>query len=151
MSTITTPTTTTVASLMQLAGLGWRYDAYGPAEKVEAYLKKRLLLADQSAQSRFPEGEVRLTPDTIADLAQRAPHKARAFLEQLFGEGEPSMLVMVWRVLAGVDVARVQFDMRQADSFRLEVTLRPDRKGTEEHYLSEDVDDVYVVRHFGVS
>ena len=151
MITATSPDSLSVAELMRSAGLGWRYDRYGPPEQVEAYLSRRLSLADQDAQSRFPNGAVRLTLDSVDDLARRAPHKAAAFLEQLFGEGEPTMLVMVWRVLAGADVGRVQFDMRQADSFHLEVTLRPDHQGVEEHYASENVDDVYVVRHFGVA
>ncbi len=151
MNTDLGPTSAGLAGLFRSAGWGWRYDAYGPAEQVEAYLARRLRLADEVAQARFPDGSVRLTPDTIAGLAERTPHKARAFLEQLFGEGEPEMLVMVWRVLNGADVGQVRFDMQQANRFRLEVVLRPDRTGTEESYVSEDVDDVYVIRHFGVS
>ena len=137
--------------LVRSIDLGWRLDAFGPPDQRIAYLQRRLHDGDEAARAKFADGSVRLTLNDVAALARQSPDKARAFVEQLFVQGAPEMLVMVWRVLNGADIGTVHLDIEQANRFRLEIILRPDRAGTEEKYESDNISDLYILRQFGIS
>jgi hypothetical protein len=145
------PPTVGLEELVRSIELGWRLDLYGPLDQWIAYLQRRLHDGDEAARAKFADGSVRLTLNDVAALARQSPDKARAFVEQLFVQGAPEMLVMVWRVLNGADIGTVHMDLAQANRFHLEITLRPDRGGTEERYESDDISDLYVLRQFGIS
>jgi hypothetical protein len=151
MITSEAPTSATLGTVVRSVGLGWRLDLFGPPDQANEYLQRRLSEGDDVARVRFSDDSVRLTTDNIAALAVQSPDKACAFVEQLFGQGDPQMLVMAWRVLNGADVGAVRLDLDQAARFRLEITLRPDRQGTEEKYESSDVSDLSILRQFGIA
>ena len=151
MTTPQVPPTVGLEELVRSIELGWRLDLFGPPDQRIAYLQRRLDDGDEAARARFADGSVRLTLSDVATLARHSPNKPRAFVEQLFGQGAPEMLVMVWRVLNGADIGSVHLDLAQASRFRLEIILRPDRLGTEEKYESDDVWDLHVLRQFGIS
>jgi hypothetical protein len=137
--------------LVRSIQLGWWLDLSGSPQQRIAYLERRLDDGDAAARARFADGSVRLTLNEVAALARQSTDKARAFVELLFGQGAPEMLVMVWRVLSGANIGAVHLDIEQASRFHLEIILWPDRLGTEEKYQSDDIADLYVLRQFGIS
>jgi hypothetical protein len=137
--------------LVRSLELGWRLDLSGPVEQRIHYLQRRLDDGDEAARARFSDGSVRITLENVSALAHQSPGRARAFVEQLFDDGSPEMLVMVWRILTGADLGTVHLDLEQGNRFHLVIILRPDRTGSEEKYESDDVSDLRLVSHFGIS
>ena len=60
------------------------------------------------------------------------------------------MLVMVWRLLQGAEVAEVELHYRLQKSFGLRVKVVSAEGEPEEVYESDDIDDAAVFRHFGI-
>jgi hypothetical protein len=142
---------TGLEELVRSVEMGWRLDLFGSAEQRILYLQRRLDEGDKAARARFPDGSVRITLDNVASFAHQSPVRARAFVEQLFDDGSTEMLVMVWRVLTGAQIGTVHLDLEQASRFHLQITLGPDRQGATETYDSDDISDLHLLRHFGIS
>jgi hypothetical protein len=151
MITSQIPAAVGLEELVRSIGLGWWLDLSGSPDARIAYLQGRLHDGDKAALEKFADGSVRLTLDDLVALARQSPDKVRAFVEQLFSQGASEILVMVWRVLNCADIGTMHIDLDQANRFHLEITLRPDRKGTEEKYESDDISDLYVLRQFGIA
>jgi hypothetical protein len=60
---------------------------------------------------------------------------------------------MVWRILQGLSIHRVELEYTEQKSFRLVVLLaRPDDTGGQpEEYSSSDINDAKLLRHFGIT
>jgi hypothetical protein len=81
---------------------------------------------------------------------QHNPHKVRAFL-QVVKSASPDVLVMVWRILQGMGVARIEMEYQTGLHFRLHVWLSSPYEGGEpEVYESKDIDDAVILRHMGI-
>jgi hypothetical protein len=89
----------------------------------------------------------------LAAEAQRNPHKVKAFLQALGFSNSPEILVMVWRILQGLDIRDVSVTYRERETFAVEVCLARHGEGEDglEHYRSGDINDVTLLRHFGVA
>jgi len=124
-------------TLIRDAGEGYLIDLFRPRESALAHLRR--LLAD-----------AKLTPEDLLNEYKHNPHKVRAFL-QVLATASPRMLVMVWRILHGMQVASVEMEYQARSKFHLRVRLSsPDDPAGTEQYESTDIDDAVVLRHLGV-
>jgi len=136
--------------LIRHSGEGWILDWFKPREKAVEHLKRLLEQVNAAASQRFPGGSVRLAEkDLIADY-QRSRHKVRAFIQSMSESRTPEMLLMVWRVLQGMEIERIDMRYILGTRFELEVALRSPYGDPPETYKSDDIDDAALIRHFGI-
>jgi hypothetical protein len=138
-------------TIVRASGLAGALTRYGAPEPALARAALQLQAADDFARDRFQDGSVRLTLDSLTVANRRAPHLVRAFVEQLLTDVSPQMLVLVWRVLNGAAIGRVELRYELAAYFHMAIVLRPDRDGIEERYESDDISDSRFFHHFGVT
>jgi len=132
--------------------LGWMIDLYSPSERAISELLEQLTRLTDEFQNKF-RYKVSFSPEQLKAEAQRNPHKIRAFLQALAATGKTDMLLMVWRILQGLSIHRIDLNYVEQKSFRLVVVLaRPGDEGGElEEYCSDDINDAKLLRHFGIT
>ena len=100
--------------------------------------------ADEYAK-RFRE-----RPDPFKLLAEN-PLKGAAFFQIDTLRLSAEMKVMVWRILLGCEITRVEFRYAAGRKPTLRVTLRPPYGQGEEEYTGGEPTDFRILRHFGSS
>src|SRR5882762_5063240 len=66
---------------------------------------------------------VPFSPEALEAEASRNPHKIRAFLQAIRTSNTTEMLVMVWRILQGLNIREVTLKYRELNTFSLTVIL----------------------------
>jgi len=61
------------------------------------------------------------------------------------------MLLMVWRILEGMEIGAVELSYAFQANFHLRIVLRNPFDGKEEVYDSDRIDDAALLRHFGIT
>jgi hypothetical protein len=132
--------------------LDWMIDMYSPRERAIPFLLDQLARLTVEFRNRFGY-EVSFAPEQLRAEVERNPHKIRAFLQALAATGKTDMLLMVWRILQGLSIRRVELDYAEQTSFQLVVVLaRSDEEGGDlEVYSSDDINDAKLLRHFGIT
>jgi hypothetical protein len=127
-------------------------DMYTPRERALPILLERLTGLTSEFRRRFGH-DLSLTPETLRAEGERNPHKIRAFLQALGVSGNPDMLLMIWRILQGLNIREVVMNYREQEAFTLSVTLA--RTGGErdelETYRTDDINDAALLRNFGIT
>jgi len=132
--------------VIRRAGEGWMIDWYAPKHDALPRLREILRRANEWGRARFGGNAPQLTPEAIVNDYAGNPRKVRAFLQVLASAGTPQALVMVWRILQGMDIAAIHMEYDQGQPFRLHVRLiSPD--GVSEEYESDNIDDAVILRH----
>lgn len=134
--------------VIRKAGEGWLIDWYKSKEDALPHLRKTLSNANAWGKHRFGGDAPDLTPEAIAATYARNPHKVRAFLQVIGSVGSPDFLVMVWRILQGMNVQAIRMEYEADHPFHLYVRLASPYGQTEE-YESNDIDDAVILRHLG--
>jgi hypothetical protein len=98
-------------------------------------------------------GSVSFAPEALEAEWSRNPHKIRAFLQAMRMTRSPEMLVMVWKILQGLNVQEVKMAYRMRESFELVIVLAVPggQQNALETYRSTDIFDVRLLRHFGIA
>ncbi len=131
--------------------LGWMIDLYAPKERAIPFLLEQLDAVSAEYRRRF-RVEVPFTPEALTAEAERNPHNVRAFLQMLAATRSLEMLIMVWRILHGLSIRRVEMNYKELESFSLFVVLAHSGKEQDEleEYRSQDIFDAALVRNFGL-
>jgi hypothetical protein len=132
-----------VEEALDHAQLKWLLDYWGPDKPARL---------DQTAQdlsefiqkyaTRFGE-----RPDPFKLLSEN-PIKGRAFFQFDTLIASPEMKIMVWRILQGCEIAKLDFHYDKNDQLSLKITLSTPC-GTTEEYHSDYWADFRVLRHLG--
>jgi hypothetical protein len=132
-----------VEEALHAAGLSWLVQYWG-AEKSQFLQKTTEGISEFIGvyESRFKE-----RPDPIR-LLDENPIRGRAFFQFDTLVASTEMKVMIWRILQGCEVARVEFHYDRAATASLDVELRTPF-GERENYSSSYWADFRVLRHFG--
>ena len=127
-------------------------DMYSPRDRAIPLLLDQLTRVTEAFRSRFGS-DVSFAPEQLKAESQRNPHKIRAFLQALAATGKTDMLLMIWRILQGLSIREVELSYVEQTSFRILVHLaRPNEEGGGvEEYVSDDINDAKLVRHFGIA
>jgi hypothetical protein len=88
-------------------------------------------------------------PDPV-ELLDSNPTKGAAFFQVDTLRASPEMKVLVWRLLLGYEITRLECHYRAGHSFRLKVTIRSPYGSNEESYESTDPSDFRILRHIGL-
>jgi hypothetical protein len=151
MSTVT-DSPSVLEQLLRENDLGWMIDLYAPNDRAVPAFLEQLEKITAGFRARFGY-EVSFAPEALRGEAERNPHKIRAFLQALAVSGNTEMLLMVWRVLQGLNIREVAMNYHELETFNLRVTLAhpDDGQGELETYSTRDINDAALVRHFGIT
>jgi hypothetical protein len=134
--------------VIRKAGEGWLIDWFAPREAALPHLHTVLQRANEWGRTHLGNNEPELTPDAIEAAFAENPRKVRAFLQVMGSIQSPSFLVMVWRILHGMNIAEIQMEYAAAGDFHLCVELSSqDDVAEPEIYESHDIRDAVVLRH----
>jgi len=143
--------TSDLEQLLRQCDLGWMIDWHEDRRATIASLKKTLENATAESQRRFGSRAATFSEPVLAAEYQENPHKVRAFLEALGATSNPKMLVMVWRILQGASIAKLNVAYEDRKYFDLHIVLElPYGDGTDA-YESSDISDAALLRHFGIA
>lgn len=132
------------------AGQGWLIDWYAPKEQALPALRQILETTNTRARERLGVNGPRLTPEDLVAEYHRNPQRVGAFLQVLGSVRTPDILVMVWRIIQGMNVAELRVNYRAHNGFEMTVRLSSPYGEGDEVYESKDIDDSVILRHLGV-
>jgi hypothetical protein len=135
--------------VIRASGQGWLIDWYAPKDQALPHLRKILADANARGQVRLGGNAPMLTPETLIAEYRRNPHKVNAFLQVIGSVATPDILVMVWRILLGMNIAELTLNYLSEQSFNMTVRLSS-QGGGDEIYESHDIDDAVILRHLSV-
>jgi hypothetical protein len=147
---MTNDSTAALERLLRANGLDWVFELFDPKERFLAVWIEHL----NHVAAKYHELHgvaVSFAPETLELEAAKNPHKIRAFLEAFSVASSPGMLVMVWRILEGLKIRDVHLTYSECNSFELTVVLSGPPPSNEETYVSHDIRDAALLRHFGTS
>lgn len=141
-----------LVNVIRTCGEDWLLDWFpgGEAEAI-AHLRGMLDKASRRYKERYAQRN-RITPiseSALFDEAKANRHRATAFLQALGETSNPELLVMVWRILHGDTIKRVELMHLHGQSFRFRAVLESD-DGLTQDYESSDIEDAALLRHLGV-
>ena len=144
--------TGSLESLLRKCGLGWKIDGHAPPEDAIPHIVRLLDAATDEAHQRFGSAAPEFTEEAISAEYERNPHKVEAFLQVLGSVKSPSILVLIWRILQGMEIDTLDVQYQKQESFRLRVVLRsPYDAESPETYESQDISDAVFLRHLGIA
>ena len=144
------PTSNSLETVIRDAGEGWLLDWFSPPKGAIEHLRGLLRQADVVSHRRFGKKAPPITEKAVIEGYRRSPHKMQAFLQALGVTKSPDLLVMVWRILRGMEIAEVSMGYRQRESFVLSVKLKSPYGEPEEEYHSDNINDAALLRNFGI-
>jgi hypothetical protein len=135
--------------LIRVCGEDWIIDSFSPKDKALDYLRKALEAANKEAIRRGLSA--RFSEKSLVATYRGHAAQVEAFLQALGATQDPVMLVMVWRILQGMTISSVSMDYKNLESFKLRVVLAsPYEDPSTEEYISTDINDAWLLRHFGI-
>lgn len=136
--------------LIRNIGGAWMLDAFKTPEEAYLYFSDLLQPVEQLARQRFGQEVLGLSAQALGTAYGRSPHKVRAFIQAMGESNSAEMLIMVWRILQGMEIQHLEMKYVLSSEFSLAVTLRSPYGEPDETYHSDNIDDAALVRHFGV-
>lgn len=141
---------TTLEEAIRQSGEGWLIDGFSPSEKALEHLSRTLDAVDRCARERLGEDAPRFDEASVVTEYQRHPQGVQGFFQALAGTRTPDMLLMVWRIIQGMEIKEIQASYHRQRDFRLSVTLESPDGGEDEIYESEHIQDFALFRHVGI-
>ena len=126
------------------AGSGWILEFWGKDQDKNL----DVVLSDLDRFQREYLRRFRDTPDPFA-LIEENVLKGSAFFQVDTLRLSVEMKVMVWRILLGCEIKRMELQYEAGRSFSLLFVLQPPYSQDDEEYRSAEPSDFRVLRHFG--
>ena len=132
------------------SGESWIIDWFAPPERAIEYIMQTLDAVNRRAAERLGGNAPNFSEESIVREFHRHPQSVRGFFQALGGTRTPDMLLMVWRIIQGMEIKDIQLGYHRQDSFRLRVVLESPYGNSEETYESENIQDFVLIRHVGI-
>jgi len=149
---MTTKVSNPLETMFRDSGLGWMIDSSSPPDVVFNHFEKTLANVSQLAQKRLGPKALSLNSDAILAEYERNPSRIKGFLQAFGSTSSPEMLLMVWRILQGMEIAEMRMNYSAQKDFFLEAKLTSPYGEEEktEIYQSTDIEDAALLRHLGI-
>ncbi len=132
------------------SGEGWLLDWPAPNEKPMDRIRRMLRDVDTLAKQRLGPSAPHISEATLVAEYQRNPRRIRGFFQALGGTRTPEMLLMVWRIIQGMEIKDVRISYRRQETFEAAVILESPYGEEDAPYISSDINDFSLFRHIGV-
>jgi hypothetical protein len=131
---------------LEESGTAWIFQYWG--NKADKHLAR---MADALAEFQKEYERRYGSPPDPFDLLDKNPAKAAAFFQVDTQLVSLEMKIMIWRVLLGCEISRIEFKYDAGKRPTLLVTLRTPYSDQEEQFKGQKPDDFRILRHLGVS
>jgi hypothetical protein len=131
---------------IEKAGSAWIFRYWG--NDVDKNLDR--VAADLERFTREYHRRYRERPDPL-ELLEVNPLKGAAFFQIDTLMVSIEMKIMIWRILLGCEIAKVEFRYEAGKLPFFSVSLRPPYGDDEERFRGEKASDFRVLRHFGIT
>jgi hypothetical protein len=132
------------------AGEGWILEWTPPRSGAINYIQQLIQSTEERGKERFGQNAPEISENTIVAEYNANPEKIRAFLQALGSTQSADILLMVWRILEGMEIEDIKMEYSAQKSFNLQIRLVSPDSGSREEYRSEDIDDAAMLRHLGI-
>lgn len=140
----------TLEEAIRYSGEGWLIDtALNPTGGIE-HFRQLLGKVQHLADERLGPNAPNLSDATLVAEYRRNPQKVRGFFQALGLSNTAEMLLMVWRILQGMEIKTVELQYTRQDSFRLGVILESPYGEEDAPYGSDNIRDFALLRHVGI-
>ena len=140
----------TLEAVIREAGEGWLIDrSSSPAEAVNRLLRT-LDAVGSLARERLGGEAPDFSEAAIVAEFQHRPAQVRGFFQALGGSRTPEMLLMVWRVIQGMEIKRIDLAYERQQACELSVILESPYGVEDEPYRSTNANDFTLFRHIGI-
>ncbi len=149
-------TNTQLEEIIRQSGEAWLIDWYWPTNEankvVEAikFLRGQIEATDLEAKKRFGSGGPDISVAALLVEYPRNPLRLKAFFQALGARCSPTMLVMAWRIIQGMEVKTIQFSFDRHKIFHIEIHLESPYGETDQPYKSDYFSDFKILRHIGM-
>lgn len=147
---MSTSTPSSLEQTIRESGEGWILDHFHPAENAVPRLLQTLAAVQEAAVRRLGDEAPTISEEVLLEEYRRNPQRVRAFFQALAGTRSPEMLVMVWRILQGMEVREIEMNYRRQQSFEVRVVLESADGKADEPYVSTNIKDFALFRHIGL-
>lgn len=138
----------TLENAIRKSGEGWVIDLFAPKGGALVHIQQTLEKVNQLASSRLGTSAPNLSERAIVAEFGRNPARVRGFFQILGGSRTPAMILMVWRIMQGLEIKEVELSYHWQRDFHVRVVLAS--PNGDEPYESSDINDFAIFRHFGV-
>ena len=133
------------------SGEGWIIDWFEPKNQALDHLRNTIGQVQQLAQEWRLAGDApTLSEEAIVAEYGRNPQKVRGFFQALGGTRTPVMLLMVWRIIQGMEIKDIQLSYQRQQAFEVHVVLQSPYGGEDAPYISSNINDFALLRQIGV-
>lgn len=132
------------------SGEGWIIDWYAPKDQAMNHLRGLLAEAEERAKKRECGDAPSLSEEAIIAECRRNPRKMRAFFQALGGTRTPDMLLMVWRIIQGMEIKDIRLAYQRQETFEMRVVLQSPYGEQDAPYVSSNIHDFALLRQIGV-
>jgi hypothetical protein len=139
----------TLEEAIRQSGEGWLIDWFAPKEQAMDHLRRTLDLVHQRARERLGGNAPDLSEEAVVAEYGRNPQRVRGFFQALGGTRTPEMLLMVWRIIQGMEIKTVQLSYQRQQAFDVRVVLESPYGDEDEDYRSTNIHDFALFRHVG--
>jgi hypothetical protein len=140
----------TLEDAIRKSGEGWIIDTFAPKEAAIGHILQTLGAVDRLAGVRLGKSAPNLSAQALVEEFGRNPARVRGFFQILGGSRTPEMLLMVWRIMQGMEIEEVRFSYRRHHEFHVFVVLVSPSGEADAPYESSDINDFAIFRHIGV-
>ena len=147
---MSTASSSALEQIIRESGEDWLIDWFQPPERALDHIRDTLATVTRVAEERLGADAPRLSEETLAAEYQQNPHRVRAFLQALGGQRSPQMLLMVWRILQGMEVKQLQVQFQRQQEFQLRVVLESPYGEEDAPYVSDSILDFALLRQLGM-
>jgi hypothetical protein len=132
------------------SGEGWLIDWFDPPSEAINHIRRILAEVDRRARARLGGNAPDLSESSLLMEYRRNPQRVRGFFQALGSSRTPDMLLMAWRIIQGMEIKRVEVSYLRQQSFGVQLVLVSPSGEEDEPYVSTDINDFKILRHFGV-
>lgn len=147
---MSTASFSTLEQVIRNAHEAWLIDSFTPPENALIHIRQTLEAVEQVAQHRLAGNAPRINEAVLVEEYNRNPLKIKGFLQALGGTRTPEMLLMVWRIIQGMEIQELQIAYQRQQSFEVRVVLVSPYGEPEEPYISRSINDFALFRHIGI-
>ena len=132
------------------SGEGWIIDWFAPKDEALNHIRAALGQVQQRARERLDGNAPDLSENALVAEYGRNPQKVRGFFQALGGTRTPEMLLMVWRIIQGMEIKEIQLSYQRQQAFEVRVVLQSPYGEEDAPYLSSNIHDFALFRQIGV-
>lgn len=140
----------TLEEAIRESGLSWVIDWFAPRSEAVEHLKTTLESVNQLGRNRLGDRAPNLSESAILRQYSQNPLQVRGFFQALGGTRTPAMLLMVWRVIQGMEIKELEIAYHRQQDFTLRVILESPYGEEDEVYESMSIQDFALLRHVGI-